>query len=128
LILDEDDIPLAQLKKLKHEKQVPDSSMSDIESAAFSLTKLQGDPYFKGPIHKFLTSPLLGSHGRMVDFMSQYGSGFAAISEDSVVPHPNTPFTTFTNNKPFTLYVPTVYGSVGTVPNIPNPHGYTSRF
>jgi hypothetical protein len=38
LILDEDDLPLAQLKKLKTEKQVSDSSISDIESAAFSLT------------------------------------------------------------------------------------------
>jgi hypothetical protein len=83
LILDEDDIPLAQLKKLKTERQVSDSSISDIDSAAFSLTKLQGDPYFKGPVHKFLTSPLLGSQGQMVDFMPAYGGGFDALSEDS---------------------------------------------
>ena len=78
----------------------------DIESAAFSLTKLQGDPYFKGPVHKFLTSPLLGSHGRMVDFMPFYGSIFAAISKDSIVPHPGgAPSTTVSNKMPSTLYV-----------------------
>jgi hypothetical protein len=87
LILDEDDLPLAQLKKLKTERHISDSSISDLESAAFSLTKLQGDPYFKGPVHKFLTSPLLGSQGQMVDFMPTYGGGFDALSEDSQYGH-----------------------------------------
>jgi hypothetical protein len=46
LILDEDDIPLAQLKKLKHGQQVSVNSISELESVALSLTELQGDPYF----------------------------------------------------------------------------------
>jgi hypothetical protein len=77
--LDEDDLPLVQLKKFKSEQQVSDSSLSDtsdIESATLSLTKLHGDPFFKGPVHKFLTSPILDNHGKLVDFMPPYGGGF----------------------------------------------------
>jgi hypothetical protein len=87
LILDDDDLPLAQLKKLKTERHVSDSSNSDLESTAFSLTKLQGDPYFKGPVHKFLTFPLLGSQGQMVDFMPAYRGGFAVFNENSQFEH-----------------------------------------
>jgi hypothetical protein len=74
-------LPLVQLKKLKTDKQVSDSSISDssdIESAAFSLTKLHGDQFYKGLVHKFLTSPILDSHGKLVDFMPPYGGGFDA--------------------------------------------------
>jgi hypothetical protein len=81
LLLNDDDLPLVQLKKLKTDKQVSDSSISDssdIESAAFSLTKLHGDQFYKGPVHKFLTSPILDSHGKFVDFMPPYGGGFDA--------------------------------------------------
>jgi hypothetical protein len=87
LILDDDDLPLAQLKKLKTKRHVSDSSNSDLESAVFSLTKLQDDPYFKGPIHKFLTSPLFGSQGQMVDFMPAYGGGFVVFNENSQSGH-----------------------------------------
>jgi hypothetical protein len=79
LFLDEDDLPLVKLKKFKSEQLVSDSSISDtsdIESAALSLTKLHGDPLFKGPVHKFLTSPILDDHGKVVDFMPPYGGGF----------------------------------------------------
>jgi hypothetical protein len=81
LLLNDDDLPLVQLKKLKTDKQVSDSSISDssdIESAAFSLIKLHGDQFYKGPVHKFLTSPILDSHGKFVDFMPPYGGGFDA--------------------------------------------------
>ena len=65
--LDDDEIPLAQLKKMKYETPVPDTSILDIERAALSLTKLHGDAYFKGPVHQFLTSPLLNSHGQVTN-------------------------------------------------------------
>ena len=84
---------MAQLKKkkMKYEKQAPDNSILDIERAVFSLTKLHGDSYFKGPVHKFLTSPLLDSHGQIMDFLPQYGSGLADLSQDSAVPLQNAP-------------------------------------
>jgi hypothetical protein len=42
----------------------------------------------------------------MVDFMPQYGSVIASISEDSTVSHPKT-----ANTKPSTQYVPAVCGA-----------------
>jgi hypothetical protein len=80
LLLNDDDLPLVQLKKLKTEKQVSDSSFSDIEGAALSLTKLHGDQFFKGPVHKFLTTPIIDSHGKLVDFMPPYGGGTLAVA------------------------------------------------
>jgi hypothetical protein len=79
LLLNDDDLPLVQLKKSKIEKQVlvSDSSFSDVEGAALSLTKLRGDQVFKGPVHNFLKSPTLDSHGKLVDFMPPHGGGTA---------------------------------------------------
>jgi hypothetical protein len=92
LLLTDDDLPLVQLKKLKTDKNVSNSTTSDssdIESAAFSLTKLHGDQFYKGPVHKFLTSPILDSHGKFVDFMPPYGGGFDARGMDF---HPGSGF------------------------------------
>jgi hypothetical protein len=81
MFLNDDDLPLVQLKKLRTDKQVLDSSISDIfdiEGAALSLTKLHGDQFFKGLVHRFLTSSIFDSHGKLVDFMPPYGGGFGA--------------------------------------------------
>jgi hypothetical protein len=113
---------LAQLKKLKIDKQVSDSSNSNIESAAFSLTQLHGNPFFKGPVHKFLASPILDSHGQMVDFMPPYGGGFDALGVASQYGcvhgkdhHSGSGFVslsdTFPNKKAFPPYVPAAYGA-----------------
>jgi hypothetical protein len=127
LILDEDDLPLAQLKKAKTEKLVSNSSISDfsdVEGAALSLTKLHGDPFFKGPVHKFLTTPILDRHGHMVDFMPPYGGGFDALGVDSQhgrvpskVHHSGGGFVAhrevspFPNKEVFPPYVPAICGA-----------------
>jgi hypothetical protein len=70
------------LKKSKYRQQVSVSSLSELEFAALSLTELQGDPHFKGPVQKKFTAPLLKSSkillllilkAQIVDFMSLPG-------------------------------------------------------
>jgi hypothetical protein len=75
--LDEEDVPLAQLKRLKHVQPVSTNSLSELESAALSLTALQDDSRFNGPIQNFLQAPLLLSHGRHVNMMPKPGCFFA---------------------------------------------------
>jgi hypothetical protein len=86
LVLEEDDLPLVSLKKFKFEQPVSAGSISntsEIESAALSLSKLHGDPFFKGPVHKFLTSPILDDHGKVVVSMPPYGGGYDLCAMDS---------------------------------------------
>ena len=82
---DDYDIPLAQLKKMKYGTQVLDPSTLDVERAAFSLTKLHGDTLFKGSVNQFLNSPLLDSHGHVMDFLTQYGHGPDALNQNSAL-------------------------------------------
>jgi hypothetical protein len=73
LSLDEEDIPLAQLQRIKHAQPVSTSSLSELESAAFSLTALQDDPSFQGSVQNFLHAPLLLSHGRHMNMIPKPG-------------------------------------------------------
>ena len=53
LILDEDVVPLAQLKKSQYGQLVSINYLSEFESVAFSLIELQDDSRFKGLVQKF---------------------------------------------------------------------------
>ena len=64
MILDDDDVPFAQLKKQRCGQKTLANSLSDIEMAVLSLTKLQHATSVKGPVYNFLNSPLLGTLGR----------------------------------------------------------------
>jgi hypothetical protein len=86
LVLDEDDVPLVNLKKHKSGQLGLDGSFSDstdVDRAALSLTKLRDDPLFRGPAHTSQTSSLLVDHGKVVDFMPPRGGGFNLCDLDS---------------------------------------------
>jgi hypothetical protein len=61
LTFDEDDVPLAVLKKQKFGYKALDNSLSDMEVAALSLIELQNDAPIKGPVYNFLNNPLIGT-------------------------------------------------------------------
>jgi hypothetical protein len=61
LAFDEDDVPLAILKKQKFGYKAPANSLCDMEVVALSLTELQHDAPIKGPVYNFLNSPLIGT-------------------------------------------------------------------
>jgi hypothetical protein len=63
LIFDNDDVPLAQLKKQRCGQKTPTTSLFGIEMASLSITKLQNATPIKGPIYNFLNNPLLGTLG-----------------------------------------------------------------
>ncbi|KAE8037662.1 hypothetical protein FH972_010234 [Carpinus fangiana] len=71
MVYNEDDVPLAQLKKSRLEQQVYFESLSNMEIAALSFTKLQDVIPPKGLVHNFLTSPLHGSQGQILNAMPQ---------------------------------------------------------
>jgi hypothetical protein len=58
---DEDDVPLALLKKQRLSSTDYSSPLSDIEMAAISLTNLQHATLIRGPVYDFLNTPLLGT-------------------------------------------------------------------
>jgi hypothetical protein len=55
-------VPLAVLKKQKFGYTVHTNSLSEMEVATLSLTKLQHAAPIKGLVYNFLNSPLLGTH------------------------------------------------------------------
>ena len=60
LVIDDDDVPLAQLKKSRCGQKDYVTSLLDLEMAALSLTELHHAFPVKGPVHQLLTSPFLG--------------------------------------------------------------------
>ncbi|KAE8076728.1 hypothetical protein FH972_015359 [Carpinus fangiana] len=68
---DEDDIPLAQLKKSRHEDTTSLDSLSSLEIAAYSLTQLQHATPSSGPVHNFMEKPLQDFQGRLIGFLPQ---------------------------------------------------------
>ena len=74
--LNDEDVPISQRKRLKHVPSLSTSSLSKVEFAAFSLTALQEDSSFIGPIQNFLHSPLVG-HDQHVNKMPNPGCAFA---------------------------------------------------
>jgi hypothetical protein len=58
---DEDNVPLALLKKQRLSSTDYSSPLSDIEVAAISLTNLQHATPIRGPVYDFLNTPLLGT-------------------------------------------------------------------
>jgi hypothetical protein len=68
---DEDDIPLAQLKRSRRADSGSLDSLSPIEVAAYSLTQLQHAPPEFGPMFNFLNKPLLDFQGRVTGVMPQ---------------------------------------------------------
>lgn len=77
LVYNEDDIPLAQLKKARHEQQIYLEPLSNLEIATLSFIELQDAAPPKGPVHNFLTSPLHRPHGQILDAMPQPVMPFA---------------------------------------------------
>ena len=77
MVYNEDDIPLAQLKKSRLKQQVYLESLSNLEIAALSLTELQDATPLKELVHNFLTSPLHGSQGQILNAMPQTIMPFA---------------------------------------------------
>jgi hypothetical protein len=59
----EDDIPLAQLKKSRHE-----DTLSPLEIAAYSFTQLQHVASSTSPVHDFMEKPLQEFPGRIIGF------------------------------------------------------------
>jgi hypothetical protein len=58
---DDDEVPLALLKKQRSSSTDHTSPLSDIEVAAISLTNLQHAYPIRGPVYDFLNVPLLGT-------------------------------------------------------------------
>jgi hypothetical protein len=69
MVYNEDDIPLAQLKKSRLE-QVYLESLYNLEIATLSFTKLQNTTPPKGLVYNFLTTPLHGSQGQIMNDMA----------------------------------------------------------
>ena len=86
LILGDDVVPLTQLKKSRCRQKVFVNSLSDLETTILSLIKLQDASLVKGLVHKFLTSPLLGTLGQNLEGMPLPGYPFAPnVYEDQKV-------------------------------------------
>jgi hypothetical protein len=64
---DDDDVPLALLKKQRLDSTDYYSPLSDVEVAAISLTNLQHATPIRGPVYDFLNTPLLGTPVRPSD-------------------------------------------------------------
>jgi hypothetical protein len=62
--IDDDDIPLAKLKKSKYGESDLSMSLSPLEIAAYSLTQLQHAAPAIGPVQEFLVQPLQQLQGR----------------------------------------------------------------
>jgi hypothetical protein len=60
LIIDDDDVPLVQLKKLRYGQKDYVTRLLELEAATLSLTQLQHAFPVKGLVHQFLTNPFLG--------------------------------------------------------------------
>jgi hypothetical protein len=58
---DDDEVPLALLKRQRLSSTEYTSPLSDTEAAAISLTNLQHAYPIRGPVYDFLNSPLLGT-------------------------------------------------------------------
>jgi hypothetical protein len=67
----EDDIPLAQLKKSRYGQNVSMDTLSNMEIATLSLTELQDFVLPKGPIQTFMASSLLGLQGQILGNLPQ---------------------------------------------------------
>jgi hypothetical protein len=61
MTFDDDEVPLALLKKQRSSSTDYSSPLSDIEVAAISLTNLQHATPIRGPVYDFLNTPLLGT-------------------------------------------------------------------
>ncbi|KAE8124198.1 hypothetical protein FH972_019104 [Carpinus fangiana] len=70
-IEDEDDIPLAKLKKSRHEDSAFIESLSPLEIAAYSFTQLQHATTSTGPVQDFMVQPLQRFQGRLLGFLPQ---------------------------------------------------------
>jgi hypothetical protein len=64
---DDDDVPLALLKKQRLDSTDYYSPLSDVEVATISLTNLQHATPIRGPVYDFLNTPLLGTPVRPSD-------------------------------------------------------------
>ena len=68
---DKDDIPLAQLKKSRHEDIASMDFLSLLEIVAYSLTQLQHATISLGPGQDFMEQPLQKFHRRLLGFLPQ---------------------------------------------------------
>ncbi|KAE7997367.1 hypothetical protein FH972_002008 [Carpinus fangiana] len=68
---DDDDIPLAKLKKSRYEESVFSDSLSPLEIAAYSLTQLQNVAPSNGPVQDFMAQPLQQFQGRLPGLFPQ---------------------------------------------------------
>ncbi|KAB8813784.1 hypothetical protein FH972_026740 [Carpinus fangiana] len=66
----EDDIPLAQLKKSRYGQNVSIDTLTNLDIVAQSLTELQNAPPPKGPIQTFMVSSLHKFQGQIMDYIS----------------------------------------------------------
>jgi hypothetical protein len=94
LALDDDDVPLALLKKQKCGYKVPSTSLSDIEVATISLTKLQHATPIRGLAYDFLNIPLLGTLGRPNEVMPRYPYSAQVFLDHQGFHVPLQPFST----------------------------------
>jgi hypothetical protein len=66
---EDDDIPLAKLKKSRYEDPVFIDSLSQLELAAYSLTQLQHAAPSVGPVQEFMKQPLHRFQGQLSGFL-----------------------------------------------------------
>jgi hypothetical protein len=88
---DDDDIPLAKLKKSRTAESSVTDSLSPLEIAAYSLTQLQHAAPSIGPVHDFLVQPLHQFQGQLSGLFPQ-PAGFAPeiAAGSALVDHPAT--------------------------------------
>jgi hypothetical protein len=68
---DDDDIPLAKLKKSRYKDSISIESLSPLEIAAYSLTQLQHAATSIGPVQEFMEQPLQRFQGWLSGFLPQ---------------------------------------------------------
>lgn len=80
IVITDDDIPLALMKKSRHGYHDSTGFLSSLEMAALSLTELQFSTPNRGPVQSFMASPLYGNHGQIWETLPQPTMDFAPES------------------------------------------------